>query len=273
MAWIESHQDIREHPKTYALMSRLSIGKRDAVGLVHLLWWWAMDNALTGEIRQPNVAVARAIEWEGDANDVVAALVECGWLESVGGVLVIHDWHHRAGAIVEKRLQRKALKEKEADKRRTPNGRRTADKRLTNGAENRPTVSVSVSESVTQSLPKTKELAPNGGAALIPEIIKPETPMQILIRGWKIQSGVDPDDKAWDQAHYKRHLRPAQSLLNLFSGDVDAALDCIEHVYRQLVEQKGLDLSLQGVVNNSGRFRQEWQERNSRKGENFGLLR
>lgn len=92
-----------------------------------------------------------------------------------------------------------------------------------------------------------------------------ETNLQTVVRGWKIQTGVDPEDKAWDQAHYKRHLRPAQSLLNLFSGDVDAALDCIETVYKQLVEKKGLDLSLQGVVNNSGRFRQEWLERKQKQ--------
>lgn len=160
MAWIESHQDIREHPKTYDLMARLKIEKRDAVGLLHLLWWWAMDNALTGDIRQPNVAVARAVEWEGDADALVTALVESDWLERNDGSLVIHDWHHRAGAIVEKRLQRKALKEGEADKKRRPRGRRTAAERPTNGSENRPTVSLSVSE----SLPKEKDSTPLGFA-------------------------------------------------------------------------------------------------------------
>lgn len=119
------------------------------------------------------------------------------------------------------------------------------------------------------------ELAPTSGAAIVPEVLKPETPIQILIRGWKIQTGVEPDDKAWDQAHYKRHLRPAQALLNLFSGDLDAALDCVETVYRNLVESKGLDLSLQGVVNNSGRYRQEWLEKKAQfQGrESSGLLR
>lgn len=153
-------------------------------------------------------------------------------------------------------------------------GRRRVDaKTATNGRQDGD--SVTPQSRVEESREEKSRLAPNDGAALTPEILQPEQPIQIIIRGWKIQSGVDPDDKAWDETQYKRHLRPARDLLKQFSGDVDAALDCIETVYKRLVESQGLDLSLQGVVNNSGRFRQEWQERNARleKGAASGLLR
>lgn len=103
-----------------------------------------------------------------------------------------------------------------------------------------------------------KNVATNGVAAR-------STKIQEVISAWKIQTNVDPADEAWDKEHYKRHLRPAQSLLNLFSQDVGAVCDCIETVYRQLVEKKGLDLSLQGVVNNSSRFRQDWLEKKAKK--------
>lgn len=109
-----------------------------------------------------------------------------------------------------------------------------------------------------------KRIATNDVAVHIPEVLKPETPLQLVIKAWKIQTGVDPQDRAWDQAHFRRHLRPAQELLSLFSNDVEAAVDCIETVYANLVEKKGLDLSLQGVVKNSDRFRQEWLERKSK---------
>lgn len=139
MAWIESHQNIKDHKKTYALMAALKCSKRDAISIVHMLWWWCLDNALDGIIEVPSVAIKTATEWETDGDELVDALVESGWLErSIDGVLKVHDWHHYCGSLVEKRLIRKHFREKKADSKRLPNGSRTAPKK-------RPTVSVSVS--------------------------------------------------------------------------------------------------------------------------------
>ena len=91
------------------------------------------------------------------------------------------------------------------------------------------------------------------------------TPLQEVVRAWKIQSGVDPDDKAWDKEYYPRNCKAAESLLNLFSNDVGAVCDCIEAIYKQYVDKRGLNLSLQGVVNNAARFRQDWLEKKARK--------
>jgi hypothetical protein len=49
--WIQSHQDVREHPKTRKLAARLRVNVPEAVGLLHLLWWWALSYASDGDLR------------------------------------------------------------------------------------------------------------------------------------------------------------------------------------------------------------------------------
>lgn len=113
------------------------------------------------------------------------------------------------------------------------------------------------------------ELAPTSGAAItpaiIPEVIKPLTPIQLVVRGWKIQSGNDPEDTAWDKAHFAANAAHAKRLLELFNGDVDACLDCIEDRWNALVVKQGLSLSLAGVVKASDVFRQKWLEGKERR--------
>jgi len=83
MAWIESHQALREHPKTLALCEALGIAWVPAVGHLHLLWWWCLDYAITGDLRKFSVhQIAMAAEWPGEAAKFVKALVEAGLLET-----------------------------------------------------------------------------------------------------------------------------------------------------------------------------------------------
>lgn len=113
MAWIESHQELRDHPKLYKLIEILSLEKPQAVGHLHLLWWWCVDYAPDGVLHVNDRQIARAACWPGDAEMFVTALIESGFLERSAGVLTVHDWLDFCGELVEKRLQRKR------DKRRT----------------------------------------------------------------------------------------------------------------------------------------------------------
>jgi hypothetical protein len=252
MAWIESHQDIREHPKTYALMEKLHLDKRGAVGMVHLLWWWVLDNAMEGEIRQPNGAVARAVEWDGDARELVDALISSGWLDREEGYLRVHDWLERAGPIVEKRLHRKALKKKIGGSRtaaeRRPNGSRTASKKL-------PTVSVSVSEPKDTTAPENGAVAnghpPNG-----------ENDLQRVVKGWKVLTGIPtegPDSASWDKVHFARHAKSAKALIDLFGSRVDA-LRCMELVHGEMTKKK-LTCTIETVVKHSDLYRERLEKR------------
>ena len=51
-AWIESHQSLRDHPRKDQLAEELFVGRVPndvanyaAVGILHYLWWWALDYA------------------------------------------------------------------------------------------------------------------------------------------------------------------------------------------------------------------------------------
>lgn len=162
MAWIESHQNIKEHKKTYRLMAELGCSKRDAISIVHMIWWWCLDNALEGRIEVPPIALKAATEWEGDADKLVDALLAAEWLERhPDGGFLVHDWTHYCGALVEKRLERKQIREQKAGDKRRPKVPRPV-------AESRPTGSGSGSESI----PKTKDIPATNGAAVKPP--KPE---------------------------------------------------------------------------------------------------
>lgn len=114
MAWIESHQSLGEHPKTKKLCRVLDISKREAVGTLHLLWWWALDYAQDGSLnRYEPMDIAIGAEWDGDEREFVDALVSSGFLESTPDGLAIHDWDDYAGKLIERR-ERNAQRMREA---------------------------------------------------------------------------------------------------------------------------------------------------------------
>lgn len=105
MAWIESHQSLGEHPKTKKLCRVLGISKPEAVGHLHMLWWWAMDYAQDGDLsRYEPLDIAIGAEWHGDESTFVDALVTAGFLDRENGVR-IHDWHDYAGKLIERRAR------------------------------------------------------------------------------------------------------------------------------------------------------------------------
>jgi len=111
MAWIESHQSLKDNPKMDKLIRLLGISLPQAVGHLHLLWWWSLDNSDEGSLAgYEDCDIAGAARWEGDPHQFVDALVNCqvgkkaGFLErDEDGVLIIHDWDDYAGKLLEKR--------------------------------------------------------------------------------------------------------------------------------------------------------------------------
>jgi hypothetical protein len=66
VAWIESHAELRDHPKTDLLMELLGVTRRDAVGLVHFVWWRALTYAPTGDLTSfTDGQIARWADWDG----------------------------------------------------------------------------------------------------------------------------------------------------------------------------------------------------------------
>ncbi len=119
MAWIESHQELRDHPKTWRLAATLGVSRAAALGHLHMLWWWALayaDHGNLGKFSNPEIAAGAG--WDGDPDDFVDAIGDCGWLDEG---LLLHDWYDYAGKLVERREKDR---ERKRDSRRTSAGRR-----------------------------------------------------------------------------------------------------------------------------------------------------
>lgn len=134
MPWIESHQDLRDHPKTVRFRRRLGVPLPTAIGHLHMLWWWALSYADDGDLSQhEDDVIAEACGFEGDASAFVEALVYAGFLDEDRRV---HDWDDYAGRLVEKReanaqrmRQARAARRARISGERAENVQRTSDER------------------------------------------------------------------------------------------------------------------------------------------------
>lgn len=90
------------HPKTAALAELLGLERWGAVGVLESLWHFAGQYARRGDLgRHKNLAIARGIDWRGDADKLVAALVDAGWVDECPcHRLRIHDWKDHADQAV-----------------------------------------------------------------------------------------------------------------------------------------------------------------------------
>lgn len=85
------------------LKQRLKLPHFQIVGVLESLWLTTYVNAPDGNIgRLSNEEIAAAIEYDGDPDELVAALVATGWLDAHERFrLIVHDWsehcanHHR----------------------------------------------------------------------------------------------------------------------------------------------------------------------------------
>ena len=132
MAWIESHQALRDHPKTRRLARLLDVDVPAAIGHLHLLWWWSLDYAPTGDLTniEPDV-LADGAGWSGPPEKLIESLLGAtkikdgpGFLERDGERLVLHDWMDYAGALIVKR---------QADAERKRDGRPKSVRRTSGG--------------------------------------------------------------------------------------------------------------------------------------------
>ena len=107
MAWIESHQSLRKHPKTLSAVTTLKVDRHKFIGHLQCLWWWGLDVAdLEGTLPASTTApvIADGAEWPMAKADVfVAALLSSGFLEEKNGRFVLHDWWVYAGKYNAKR--------------------------------------------------------------------------------------------------------------------------------------------------------------------------
>lgn len=102
MAWIELHQTLPTNRKTMKLKRALRITTAQAVGHVCMLWLWALDNAVDGDLSELSAdEIAEVAGWDEESADkFLEALLSSGFLD---GDMRIHDWGEFSGRLIEQR--------------------------------------------------------------------------------------------------------------------------------------------------------------------------
>lgn len=97
-----------DHPKTFALAEALGIRRRDAVGLLEMLFHFTSQYAPRGDIgRYSDKRIAAAVDWNGKPSKLIEGLLATGWIEHHSEVkLVVHDWWDHADRSTLQRLAR-----------------------------------------------------------------------------------------------------------------------------------------------------------------------
>ena len=138
MAWIESHQAVGQHPKTKKLARRLGVSLPTVVGHLHYLWWWALDFAQDGVLDKFDAEdIADAMQWDGDADQLVEAMIYSGYIDDTPDGRHIHDWADYAGKLLERREKDRARKRSAAEAAGVPSSfRRSSNGKNTEGDGN-----------------------------------------------------------------------------------------------------------------------------------------
>jgi len=137
LPWIELHRDLPDHPKSILLGVKL----RDERAWTYMvqLWLWCAAHAPFGRFDGPasSVVIERAAGWRGEPGALLAAAVECGFIDDEGGTMVIHGWDERAAAHLAKaekdRERQRRWREQAKANFSVTNASVTRDKRVTNG--------------------------------------------------------------------------------------------------------------------------------------------
>lgn len=91
-----------DHPKTRQLSLLLRLKRYEVVGVLESLWHFTAAYAKRGDIgRWPNATIAAAIEWTADADELIKALTDAGFLDNdPRHRLLVHDWADHADQTV-----------------------------------------------------------------------------------------------------------------------------------------------------------------------------
>lgn len=210
-----------EHLKYKQLKMLLKLPQYAVTGVLEELWQTTARSAPDGDIgRFTNKMIAAGMEWAGNADELIEALVDSGWLDSVDedeGRLVVHDWHDHCPDYIKKRQRRT----------KQTNGRTTADKnvqRSDSGGQNEPTGGQKAETSAigaiakpSQAKPSQEESAQSGDCS--PPPVPKQDQLDVLIDSWnelgpdiapKVQEReAEPIIKGWKAVQRTPRVRKA----------------------------------------------------------------
>lgn len=121
LPWYRVDNNLVGHPKVGELAEALGGSEADAGWLIISLWSWTMRYAPRGKLAPgARSALGRLAPDLLGRVDVVAALVDTGWLEACDdGGWVVHDWDEHQGAAVAK-AEKDSERKKSSRSRRAP---------------------------------------------------------------------------------------------------------------------------------------------------------
>lgn len=137
--WIKSYSSLKDSIKTKRVARRLNITVPQVIGHLHMLWWWVMEQAETGDISHVDAwEVEEVMCWNGEEGALFSAMVEFGFVDDDGQSRSIHDWQDYSGSVLSQRdkNREKLARFRERQKQQSSNeNNETVLKRLRNGFE------------------------------------------------------------------------------------------------------------------------------------------
>lgn len=104
MPWIKSDEALASHPKLTLIASDLGISKVEALGYLHLMWYWVLKFCDDGNITKYIDIFPTEIGWKGDSDLFIDTLVNRGFIDKTKhGKYTIHDWLDYSGKYFEKK--------------------------------------------------------------------------------------------------------------------------------------------------------------------------
>lgn len=111
MVWIRSDSSLAYHRKLDKLSMDMRMTRREAVGSLHLLWWWAAEHSQDGLLpRLTDVQIAAFCDHQNEPERFVATLVETGFIDKTPDGLRIHDWEQWLSDPVAEKIRYKQRK-------------------------------------------------------------------------------------------------------------------------------------------------------------------
>ena len=105
--WLESHGNLARHPKTRRLMQRMVWTLPHTIGNLHLLWWWALEYAPTGDLTRfdPEQITYDLDLGSATPEEFLDAMIDAGFIDRIASGsaespavagrdsdLRLHDW-------------------------------------------------------------------------------------------------------------------------------------------------------------------------------------
>lgn len=206
MAWVQSHQELANHPKTKRFKRALGVSTPQAIGHLHLLWWWALDYAQDGSLKDftPD-DIAEAAEYEGEGERFLDALIVAGFVDA--DTIAIHDWDDYGNKYLKRREQSRIRQQRFRDEHgqyAARNASPDGDKRTSNALLTRESRSSNTVKGEERRREEHSPLPPTGecdtdspsGAGVSANGAKPRKPKR---------AKRESDDPYWTQGeHYER---------------------------------------------------------------------